>query len=446
MRMTLQVFDKLELPIIATRSNPHRSKEMEVSINQQIQEVFKEVKPERDYVTSNPSLPDPSSSLYLTISKQKNADKSESHLISGMQVIFNPANDENNLFTSYHIDPEKNKLPDNPSPEGTIRSLTICADELVIYGELCLPQTDLTVFARKLTFRAQGGKPGRIITSPLPYANKQAGQEASGKGIDGLNGKKAGGITIYASHLETDDPLANRFCLRGSKGQEPGTGKDGTAGASVTALWTQFTWKANFVFGSDSLTYWFDPPASSIHRIDKAGFSWGATEHDDWYGTNLAPTDGTDALSAGKPGAGGDGGAFTGVFSAQVFEALTFATDQQVIEAAVQKAQSAQPFLQTALTHAAALEKLGANFNTESFQSEMKLTKDTCAWRRKRCSAPRKRWRRKRTPWRSYLPNPRTACKERCRRSVTSPPGASRMTSALSSSGAPPSKSERISN
>lgn len=357
---------------------------METQKTLETPDKISEIKPERDYVSNYPDLPNPSSSLYITITKQLNADESENHVISGMRVVFNKADDANGLFQSYHKDPNENKLPDEPSAKGMVRNLTICADELVIYGELCLPETNVYLFARKLVFKDQDGKPGRITTSPLAYVNEKAPD-----GVDGKHGRKAGDLHVYIHELELDDPSPNRFCLRGGKGQGAGLGANGRNGTSVDSFST-FTYFEDFLFGSDSITYSFDPPAIHLELIDYALVIGGVEEHHIHEGHEQWPENGEDAKKPGKPGNGGNGGSFFGVFPSWARETLSFGADTKKYWEAGQKAQEAIVSAMAALESAKSLESLAKDFYSErekQFLQEAKHTEELLQQSEERISA-----------------------------------------------------------
>ena len=288
--------------------------EMENQKNQ-----IREIKPERDYVSRYADFPDPSSSLYITTTKQKNADDSENHLISGMRVVFKK-DDVNGLFQKYY--PKVKELPDHPSKKGTIRKLTICANELIIHGELWLPETNVYIFARKLVFKNHDGKPGRIITSHLPYVNKKAGQKENGEGEDGVDGIKAGNIKVYISDLEVDEPETIRFSLHGGNGQDAGPGTNGKDGISLDYQPVPgLVYKEGFdywIFGTkwDSLTWNFNPMATYYHIERKMAGCYGVTSDSPTsFGQSaIVPTDGEDAKKPGRPGDGGDGAIFSVYF------------------------------------------------------------------------------------------------------------------------------------
>ncbi|MBN1351191.1 hypothetical protein JXJ21_17360 [candidate division KSB1 bacterium] len=270
-----------------------------------------EIRPERDYVSSYPELPDPSSTLYLNITKQLNDDKSEDHLISGMRVIFDKKDDRNNLFKNYHQDPGEKKLPDEPSPEGTFRNLTICADELEIHGELSLPETNVRIFARKLVFKDLDDKPGRIITCPLPYANTQASEKKDGK-----HGRKAGDIFLAIHEIDFGEKRDFRFNLRGGCGQHAAPGANGEDGRDISKV-DNFKYTSHLTCRSPSLTWHFDPPATYIKVKDHIGGPAGAAANTYWGQSTHVPGNGKDATPATLPGNGGEGGNFLVYFPEQ---------------------------------------------------------------------------------------------------------------------------------
>jgi len=312
---------------------------------------FPDVPPERDLVSRYPELLDPGSSLYLVDSKSENADGSTDHLVSGVRLVFSKAHDVNGLYGAYHRDPGQHKLPDQPTPKDTVRNLTVCADELVICGELCLPETNVRIFARSLVFKAENGTPGRLNTSPLPLANPKAGSKEDGAGMDGAHGRKAGDIELYVAHFEAEDPSANRFCLRGSKGQGAGAGADGVDGNELVFR-TDYTDAATY----DKFRYTFNPPAVYFRVENDLWGPHGATI-DSWpWGCNSWPKDGTDAKPPGKPGNGGNGGNFFGVLPAWAIETLPFSRPALTMSAAAQLTQFVRSCLQATIQRATLLE------------------------------------------------------------------------------------------
>ena len=128
------------------------------------------------------------------------------------------------------------------------RTLTICADTMVVETGLHFPGTNVIIHARELIFN----KGGSINTTPLPHAadraeskfltvdpddQTNAGAPANEDGeptyqaADGANGESGGNITLYVHRISLPDDAfgmpdkrTTRFTCRGGKGQaaEPG--------------------------------------------------------------------------------------------------------------------------------------------------------------------------------------------------------------------------------
>ncbi|MCB1763343.1 MAG: hypothetical protein KDI27_09425 [Gammaproteobacteria bacterium] len=252
---------------------------------------------ERDRLAAGGDLPSPASTLYLATTVTHNADESENHTVSGVRMVFDRENDENGLMARYHVDRSKASLPNEPTTKGTIHALTLIADEIVICGELSLPETNLSLFARRLVFRPQAACAGRIDTSPLSYKLDRAANSAHG-----AHGRKGGDITVYAGVVEGGYPSGIKFSTRGSNGQSAGYGKDGAKGDDNT----QFIDQADY----GSLHYSFDPPAIHFDLLCCAGGTHGMDE-DSWHWGSLTwPTSGESADPPGIPGNAGHGGRF----------------------------------------------------------------------------------------------------------------------------------------
>lgn len=255
---------------------------------------------ERDRIIAPASLPARDGSLYLTTSVLRNKDDSEDHLVTGMRLVFDKNNDANRLIERYHHDRSKETLPDKPPTRGTIRNLTLVADEIEINGELSLPETNVTLLARRLIFRDQDGS---INTSPLPYKNLCAEKAA-----DGAAGRNGGDLTVYVSELDLGNRNILRFNLRGGKGQGAGLGEDGKSGDDNYSI----------LYDADygGLKYHFDPPAIHFQLSCRIWGTYGI-EGDSWpWGSVTWPSNGHHATKPGLPGNASDGGSFT---SNQVF-------------------------------------------------------------------------------------------------------------------------------
>lgn len=252
---------------------------------------------ERVRVVSHADFPARESTNYLTITTRRHADLSEDHFISGVRVVFDQNNDENHLWESYHIDRDKNAQPEQEKTEGKIRNLIICADEIVVYGELCIPETNISLFARRLILRNQNDRIGSINTRPLNYKNQRPPM-----GTDGAQGRKAGDISVYIHDFETDTRDATHFNLHGGIGQDAGEGEDGQSGT------TNSNATSSAKYGD--ILYTFDPPAIHFHLSNRIWGPGGAEGHSWNWGSSIWPEDGHPATKPGKPGNGGDAGNF----------------------------------------------------------------------------------------------------------------------------------------
>jgi len=183
--------------------------------------------------------------------------------------------------------------------------LIVC-DTLEISGELSLPEYEVAIYARRLIFKDQGC----INTSPLNWTmDKAADYNPSAKtgGANGAEGRHAGKQSIFINELqETDHASIKRFICRGGRGQHAGLGKDGADGTSYYTVGTK--WELTDSGHYNSYTASYVSPCVYAH----AKWWWGFFPlPEDKRGTEKWPTNGEDALEPGRPGSGGNGGAFT---------------------------------------------------------------------------------------------------------------------------------------
>jgi hypothetical protein len=198
--------------------------------------MIKPLRAERGYIISQLTPPGPGATFAIQEKVEINDNQSEDRVISGMRIVFDPHDGKESLYGRY----SKNRddtLSDCPSPEGTLRTLTICADELVIRGELYLPETNVNIFARELKFEDGGDGTACIVTSPKAYLRSE-GRSAEPPtdensvgvpGKDGMPGRKAGDLRVYVERMTVPEEAlgAKRFIMRGGAGQAGGKGLDG---------------------------------------------------------------------------------------------------------------------------------------------------------------------------------------------------------------------------
>ncbi|MFX0092320.1 MAG: hypothetical protein ACFFBD_11205 [Candidatus Hodarchaeota archaeon] len=279
------------------------------------------IKPEYSSVSKDQDLPDPASSLYLKIFEQKHKDGWHK-IISGVHVVFNK-NDPYNLLKQFHHDRPDEKESVKQESEVKLANLTICADTFVIYGEFWLPETNVVIFARKLELIEQDNVPGRIVTTPIPYAHPKAadgyltkkdGEKIVVDGENGVDGRKAGNIVIHGDQFGLNNDFRSRFILTGGRGQDAGEGQDGEPGESVRYM---PKWRFYIVHRGDSILYEFNPPATYIDLVCYEAVCGGAKVRGKSGGhlqKDRVPTDGKLAIKPGKPGTGGNGGDFRAYF------------------------------------------------------------------------------------------------------------------------------------
>lgn len=273
------------------------------------------LKAERDVIRGRPVAPDPRDTHYFKRTVTSRADGSEDHVISGMTLVVGGADDRNRLHRMYHVD-RSLRMPADQRNATPVRSLTLCADHLVIDDELYMPETDVRIFAREITFEGQA----RIDTSPLPWQRDRArgALETGAKGDDGVHGRKAGDVLLHCDRLNAAGEVVPRFILRGGSGQDAGEGKRWTAGTSYAStgskavcyasLWPWTTKKTVTAEFDVAATYvkssqWDGTLGRALAIKDRDLASFGAP--------NCRPTSATGGLAPGIPGNGGDAGQFT---------------------------------------------------------------------------------------------------------------------------------------
>jgi len=238
------------------------------------------------------------------------------------KIIFNPSSQKDQPIDTRHVTVACLDI-DLGGPSGVtvfkrlheqtdIRKLTICADHLMISAPLHLPGTEITIWARKLSFTGHG----QISTEPKPFI----GPSTAEHGLDGQNG---GDIHLYVREIEAPDNT-KRFITQGAAGQSAQSGEQGAPGDSITKWdgiildtpsswgnletlsWAEDLKNKNFTQGyTPVIVNWqqyvyvdYDGPARWVANKD----------HDEVIGKNW-PTDGNPPKrKPGIPGLGGAGG------------------------------------------------------------------------------------------------------------------------------------------
>lgn len=229
-------------------------------------------------------LPDPEDTDYIACSAVESESSEDFNnterttrtiSISGKQIVFE-AEHANHLYNSYNGNDD-------------IKAMTIYAETLIIRNPLHLPQTNVTIYAKDLRFEGSG----ELITTPRSTKTRP-GQSENGK-----HGLKAGDITLYIGSFYSDPGHDTRFILQGGNGQPAGLGQDGADGVSreiVSDIGPAFrrVWGPRSCGDNGGAVYVYSC-GSDMHFCREIG-----VKH--W------PTDGQDAIPAGKPGEGGLGG------------------------------------------------------------------------------------------------------------------------------------------
>jgi hypothetical protein len=262
------------------------------------------VSPQQTFLVSNPEKPLPTSTMYIKRFTTTNADKSQDQTVVGLHIVLAKGN-PNELWEALHVDRSTHKI-DPITPQVTTHSLKICCDTLEVHGEFSVPETDVTIFARRLVWATTDAA---INTSPLPWAVPKAQNASTDAGKNGAPGRNAGAFQLFVSEVEPTDDLRPRFIALGGHGQDPGAGLDGKRGKSMASYSSvPFSIKDSGISTSKA-TVKFKPVAVYIDYEWRWAASRVSGPH--YLGENSFPESGGDALSPGIPGDGGDGGGLT---------------------------------------------------------------------------------------------------------------------------------------
>lgn len=269
--------------------------------------------------------PDPESRNYLRWSEVRSLDeelfntsrqKPATVDISGMRVVF----DEGDL--------REDSLHRLFNGRTDIKELRIYADEVIIKSPLNLPQTNVTIYARNLSFRGQNA---RLLT--VPVFNTLAPDQAK----DGDKGANGGNVTIYAEEFSSSPADKRRFDVRGAKGQTGGPGKPGPDAVPMPRFPFDSE-RPDYFRRWDLPTYEGDPKPEELKKAVYVEYwitkwNWdgthtpvrslaaenkrfqkgpkGTTYRTNWpthWGEKKRANHGLKGNDAGKPGDGGDAG------------------------------------------------------------------------------------------------------------------------------------------
>ncbi len=262
--------------------------------------------------------PSPDSRLYITYSEEdagrtifNNQSDSPSGAeidtkrvtVAGVKLVIENSNDPSSLYKRLN-------------GRTDLRELTLCADEVVIGSELKLPGTEVSIYARVLTFKGAG----QINTTPLSVQTRPP-KEKSGR-EEGLRGQKGGDVHLLFNELNCP-PTGTLVITNGGKGQPAREGIEGERGKSYKVWDGKYKAKAGvvgektFEWGAEikQKTGDYLPVTAEIWRINQAAaptkvtciIDGGLKDNGDVM--KEVPTSGSEPkLYPGFPGHGGDGG------------------------------------------------------------------------------------------------------------------------------------------
>lgn len=259
---------------------------------------------QQDVLMSRPRTPDARSTLYITSYRTADANGATNETVVGVEVVLKK-DDPNGLWNRLHVG--RKATLDPASPKVATSSLLIACDTLIVHGGFCLPEANVSIFARRIVWATDDAA---IITTPLSWTvAKATNATRSSDAGNGANGRDAGALAIFVAEAGPAGAAVKRLQAEGGRGQDPGDGLDGEDGSRMSSWSSRTRQSKEWISGEISKgTANFDPPAI---YIDFELYWTLAKIHGDKEGSDSFPTDGTDARAAGRPGCGGNGGAFT---------------------------------------------------------------------------------------------------------------------------------------
>jgi hypothetical protein len=206
-----------------------------------------------------------------------------------------------------------------------IKEMIISAETVIIRDPLHLPQTDVTINARKLRLEdREGAGPDELaslITTPTPNPTPARSAEyTGGEPDDGEQGLTGGSVTANIAEFFSlgSDGLpvtAPRFDLTGGEGQTGGAGKPGTHGRDIASVGPYVNLDIFQPYHDILLPSGFSQalvPNVTYYEEDQ---DWTTIFCSDEYSrrgnaNDWKPGNGADGTADGKPGIGGSGGLF----------------------------------------------------------------------------------------------------------------------------------------
>jgi hypothetical protein len=248
-------------------------------------------------------LPDPESWQYMTKTTTENlpissfngelAKITQSVAISAHVLVIEEGH-ENGIWDSYH----ENK---------TIRGFSIDADSVIIRSPFRLPQTNVTIHARVLSFEDNNGT---ALIDTTPYANEIQATPATA----GQTGNAGGNITLHISEFNVDNAEPVRFFLRGASGQKGGQGTLGKNASSISLITGKINngISTNYTFTNSQAATYINWPAAGLYSRK----TWGSS--------SVRQRNGGSAIKPGTSGNGGRGGILAAPILANVSNKAIF--------------------------------------------------------------------------------------------------------------------------
>lgn len=259
------------------------------------------IPPEYEVFGIEPSRPLPNPEYFIRVTSSMSAEAIEFNTakrqvriidIAGITVVFRKGH-PNGLYDTYHENAD-------------IQTMNIYAETVIIQSPFRLPQTNVSIYAKKLIFEDAG----MLITSPMNYPTNADNSTSLDHIVNALDGLKAGDITLNLESIQYNsaDPYMT-FCLLGGNGQNAGSGRNGTDGSSVPAIggWEpkgdpfkspDCPWPNNAIYAAATTLQWRGSGVKGYSEERGAG-------------KEIWPSDGENAIPGGKPGSPGDYGNFS---------------------------------------------------------------------------------------------------------------------------------------
>lgn len=303
--------DKFDFWLTFSSSSPDSS--------QDSQPVHFTLPPETDLIQPSLAIPDPASTDYLLVTQSQNPSLETFNgisrmtwnvEISGKTVVFDGSTPNyGGLYTRFHNRPD-------------MKNMSIYAETLIVRNPVKFPGANLTVHARHVRFEDTSDM-ASLDTTPMSYA------APPGQFQNGADGQKAGDITLNVQDFFAQPGSTVRLIARGGAGQDPGVGRNGLQKSPLN---------------KDKQLRWGDGVGRTVYDrcnngsehacwgsvVDQNGQLFPRLDTYPWvvyveavpsncgsigFSQKALPEDGENAIPAGVPGKGGNGGQINATLS-----------------------------------------------------------------------------------------------------------------------------------